>query len=84
MERARRHQRLFSALAFGLLAVAAELLSPIDAEVAARLQSALQTAAADPDPGPALRHGSAVAHRMVGYLGRMVSAPGQASRHVQR
>ena len=66
------------------MAVAAELLSPIDAEVAARLQSALQTAAADPDPGPALRHGSAVAHRMVGYLGRMVSAPGEASRHVQR
>jgi MerR family transcriptional regulator, light-induced transcriptional regulator len=65
------------------LAVAADLLSPIDADVAARVRSALQDGAADPDPGPALRSGGAVAHRMVGYLGRLLIAPGEASRQAQ-
>jgi DICT domain-containing protein/predicted DNA-binding transcriptional regulator AlpA len=64
------------------VAVAAELLSPIDARVAAQLRSARQAAAADPDPATALRDGGALAHRMIGYLGQLV-APGQPSRDVQ-
>jgi DICT domain-containing protein/predicted DNA-binding transcriptional regulator AlpA len=58
------------------VAVTAELLSPIDAGVAARLHSAREAAAADLDPAPALRYGGEVAHRMVGYLGRMLTPPG--------
>ena len=40
-------------------------------------------AAADLDPAPALRYGGAVTHRMVGYLGRLLVAPGDAGPHVQ-
>ena len=58
------------------VAVAAELLSPIDAGVAARLHSAREVTAADLDPAPALRYGGEVAQRMVGYLGRMLTPPG--------
>ena len=65
------------------VAVAAELLSPIDAGVAARVRAACE-AAADPGPVPALRHGGAVAHRMVGYLGQLLAVPGDAGRDVQR
>jgi len=72
------------------MAVAADLLSPVDADVAARVRSALQTGSADLDPGPALRYGAAVAHRMVGYLGQTLAVPrspgrpgrGEARRHV--
>jgi MerR family transcriptional regulator, light-induced transcriptional regulator len=66
------------------MAVTADLLSPIDADVGARLRSTLQSGAGDPDPAAALRYGGAVAHRMVGYLGRMLLAPGGTSRHVRR
>ncbi|MFZ1996553.1 MAG: DICT sensory domain-containing protein [Solirubrobacteraceae bacterium] len=64
------------------VAVAAELLSPIDAGVAARLRAAHDVAAADLDPAPALRYGAQVAHRMVGYLGQMLVAPGHLGAHV--
>ncbi|HEX3690043.1 MAG TPA: DICT sensory domain-containing protein [Solirubrobacteraceae bacterium] len=57
------------------MTVAAELLSPIDSDLAGRVRSALQDAAGDVDPGPALRYGGAVAHRMVGYLGGMLITP---------
>ena len=65
------------------MAVAAELLSPIDPDVAAEVRSAREAAAADLDPAPALRYGGAVTHRMVGYLGRLLVAPGDAGPHVQ-
>ncbi|HEX3978876.1 MAG TPA: DICT sensory domain-containing protein [Solirubrobacteraceae bacterium] len=61
------------------VAVAAELLSPLDAGLAARVRAAHE-AAADPDPAPALRYGGAVAHRMVGYLSEMLAVPGEAGR----
>ena len=61
------------------MSVAAELLLAIDPGVAARVRSALEAAAADLDPAPAPRYGGAVAHRMVGYLGQMLSAAGEAS-----
>jgi MerR family transcriptional regulator, light-induced transcriptional regulator len=65
------------------VAVAAELLFPIDAGVATRVRAARE-AAADPGPVPALRHGGAVAHRMVGYLAQLLAVPGDAGRDVQR
>jgi DICT domain-containing protein len=65
------------------VAVAAELLSPIDPAVAARVRSARDSAAADLDPAPALRYGASVSHRMVGYLGQLLVAPGGASHDVQ-
>ena len=57
------------------MAVAAELLSPIDPDVAAEVRSAREAAAADLDPAPALRYGGAVTHRMVGYLGPVAGRP---------
>jgi DNA-binding transcriptional MerR regulator len=65
------------------LAVAAELLSPIDAGVAVRLRAAGEAAAADLDPAPALRYGAEVAHRMVGYLGQILSAGMTAAGDVE-
>jgi DICT domain-containing protein/predicted DNA-binding transcriptional regulator AlpA len=65
------------------VAVAVLLLSPIDPGVAARLRSAHEAAAADLDPATALRYGGAVAHRMVGYLGQLLVAPGEARKDVQ-
>jgi len=65
------------------MTVAAELLSPIAPGIAARVRSAGEAAAADLDPAPALQYGGAVAHRMVGYLGQKLSAPGRAGRRVQ-
>ncbi|MGH2896065.1 MAG: DICT sensory domain-containing protein [Solirubrobacteraceae bacterium] len=65
------------------VAVAAELLSAIDPDVAARLRSTHEAAAADLDPAPALRYGGAVAHRMIGYLGQMLGTPGGARRNMQ-
>lgn len=78
----RRFEVLWSfepAVVADAMSVAAELLSPIDPDVAARVRSAHEAAAADLDPAPALRYGAAVAHRMVGYLGQMLVAPGEAS-----
>ena len=65
------------------IAVAAELLAPLDAGLAGRVRAAHEAAAADLDPALALRYGGAVAHRMVGYLGQMLTAPGQRDRDVQ-
>jgi DNA-binding transcriptional MerR regulator len=64
------------------MTVAADLLSPIDGRLAARVRSA-RDAAADMDPAPALRYGGAVAHRMVGYVAELVAAPGGVGRDVQ-
>jgi DICT domain-containing protein/predicted DNA-binding transcriptional regulator AlpA len=63
--------------------VAEELLRPRLAGVAARLRAARERAAADAGPESALRYGGAMAHRMVGYLGQMVSGPGQPGRNVR-
>lgn len=65
------------------VAVAAELLAPLDGEVAARVRSACEAPAADLDPAAALRYGGAVAHRMVAYLGQMLVAAGEARSLVQ-
>jgi DICT domain-containing protein len=72
-------QRLFEvvwsvepAVVADAVTVAEELLSPLDGHVAARLHAARDSAATAADPEPALRTGAAVAHRMVGYLGRML------------
>jgi hypothetical protein len=35
------------------------------------------------DPEPALRAGGALAQRMIGYLGQLVTAPGAPRPHVQ-
>jgi DNA-binding transcriptional MerR regulator len=64
--------------------VAEQLLSPLDIDLAARLRAALERVQADTDPASALRHGGAVAHRMVGYLGEIASRPGVPSRDVRR
>ena len=63
--------------------VAAELLRPRHAGVAARLSAARERAAADAGPELALRSGGAIAHRMVGYLGEIVAAPGEPRRNVR-
>jgi hypothetical protein len=47
------------------------------------VRSAHEAAAADLDPAPALRHGGAVAHRMVGYLGQMLTTSGEPDPDVQ-
>ncbi len=57
--------------------VAEELLWPRHPGVAARLRAARERSAAAADPESALRQGGAVAQRMVGYLGQMVSGPGE-------
>jgi hypothetical protein len=49
--------------------------------VAARLESARGDGGADPES--ALRYGNALAHRMIGYLGQLLAAPGGARRHMQ-
>jgi hypothetical protein len=68
------------------VAVAAELLSPLAAGVAARLEGARADGGTGPEPGsdpePALRHGGALAQRMIGYLGQLLAVPGEVSRHV--
>ena len=63
--------------------VAEELLWPRHPGVAARLRAARERSAADADPESALRHGGAVAQRMVGYLGQMVSGPGEPRHNVR-
>ena len=55
--------------------VAEQLLSPLDIGLARRLRAARERVHADADPASALRYGAAVAHRMVGYLGEIVSRP---------
>jgi DICT domain-containing protein len=52
--------------------VAAEMISTLHAGVAARLEAARERNGARGGAEPALRHGGAVAHRMVGYLGQLV------------
>jgi DNA-binding transcriptional MerR regulator len=63
--------------------IAEQLLSPLDIDLAARLRAARERVQADTDPASALRYGGAVAHRMVGYLGEIVSRPGAPSRAVR-
>jgi MerR family transcriptional regulator, light-induced transcriptional regulator len=52
--------------------VSAEILAPLDPEIADRVGSAPDPSAYD--PAPALSYGGALAQRMIGYLGRMVDA----------
>lgn len=63
--------------------VAEELLRPRHADVAARLRAARERTAADAGAESALRYGGAVAHRMVGYLGQMVSGSGEPGPNVR-
>ena len=56
------------------VAVAEELLEPLDAPAAGALRTARERAAAGTSPEPALPFSEAVAHRMVGYLGQLVSS----------
>jgi MerR family transcriptional regulator, light-induced transcriptional regulator len=63
--------------------VAEELLRPHHADVAERLGAACERSVADAGPGPALRYGGAIAHRMVGYLGQLVSGAGEPVRNVR-
>jgi len=65
------------------MAVAAELLVSIDPDVATRVREAREAFAAEVDPAPAPSYGAAMTHRMVGYLGQMLLAPGGAQSHVQ-
>jgi DICT domain-containing protein len=79
----RRFEVLWSfepAVVADAVAVAEELLGPLDGRVAARLRAARESAAASSDPEPALRSGGAIAQRMVGYLGRMLMMPGGSGR----
>ena len=62
------------------VAVTADMLSPLAPEVAGRLEAA--RAEGGPGPETALHHGGALAQRMVGYLGQLLTAPGGAPRHV--
>jgi DICT domain-containing protein len=85
----RRFEVLWSfdpAVVTDAMAVAAELLSPLAAEVAARLEAARADGGTGPEPGgdsePALRQGGALAQRMIGYLGQLMEVPGEASRHM--
>ena len=85
----RRFEVLWSfdpAVVTDAMAVAAELLSPLAAEVAARLEAARADGGTGPEPGtdsePAVRQGGALAQRMIGYLGQLLASPGEASRHV--
>jgi len=73
------HQRRFEVLwsfdpgvVSDALAVVADLLTDVDAETAARLGDRGGPAA--PAPGAALAHGAALAQRMVGYLGEVLSS----------
>ncbi len=63
--------------------VAVQLISPLDAGAAARLQAARERNGAEGGAEPALRHGGAVAHRMVGYLGQQVRGSGGLGRDVR-
>jgi DICT domain-containing protein len=77
----RRFEVLWSfepAVVADAVAVAEELLDTLDGRVASRLRAARESAAAGSDPEPALRNGGAIAHRMVGYLGRMLTMPGSS------
>jgi DICT domain-containing protein/predicted DNA-binding transcriptional regulator AlpA len=58
------------------VAVATELISPLDPGVAARLHVADD---GDADPEPALRSGAALAQRMIGYLGQLTIADGPSA-----
>jgi DICT domain-containing protein len=58
------------------VAVATELISPLDPGVAARLHAA---GGGDADPEPALRSGGMLAQRMIGYLGQLTIAGGASA-----
>jgi DNA-binding transcriptional MerR regulator len=80
----RRFEVLWSfdpAVVSDAVAVAAELLLGLDPVMAGRLEAARDQAGADPDG--ALRYGGALAQRMIGYLGQLLTRPGAADRHVQ-
>ena len=80
----RRFEVLWSfdpAVVADAVAVAAELLTPLEAGVAARLECVRAEGGADPEP--ALHYGSALAQRMVGYLGQLLVTPGGGHRDVQ-
>ena len=63
------------------VAVAAELLLPLDPVVASRLEAARDRS--NGDPGSALRYGGALTQRMVGYLSQLLTDAGAAGRRVQ-
>ena len=67
--------------------VAEQLLAPLDAATAERLRAAHERSGAGAglgaEPERALRSGEAVAHRMVGYLGQIVSVAGEPRRDVR-
>ncbi|MGZ4177372.1 MAG: DICT sensory domain-containing protein [Solirubrobacteraceae bacterium] len=80
----RRFEVLWSfdaAVVADAVSIAAELLAPIDADLAARLQPARDHSG--PDPEPALRCGGALAQRMIGYLGQLLTSAGEPSGRVQ-
>ncbi|MFL5863601.1 MAG: DICT sensory domain-containing protein [Solirubrobacteraceae bacterium] len=80
----RRFEVLWSfdpAVVADAVSVAAELLEPLALDLAARLKARDH---AGEDPEPALRCGSALAQRMIGYLGQLLTAPGQTSRRAPR
>ncbi len=82
----RRFEVLWSfepAVVADAVGVAEELLDPLDGPLATRLRTARERVGAERDPEPALRNGGAIAHRMVGYLGRVLLAPGGGGRHLQ-
>jgi DNA-binding transcriptional MerR regulator len=79
---ARRHfEVLWSfdpAVVADAIAVATEILRPLDAALAERLGAAAPRSPEHPEP--ALEYGGALAQRMVGYLGRLLAPPtGEAS-----
>jgi DICT domain-containing protein len=81
----RRFEVLWSfdpAVVADALQVAAEILAPLDPELADRVGSAPDPSAYD--PAPALSSGGALAQRMIGYLGQMVDSRDDRSfREVQ-
>jgi DICT domain-containing protein len=83
-DRTRRFEVLWSfdpAVVSEAVAVAAVLVSGLDAEIAARLDAARDQGSADPEP--ALHAGGALAQRMIGYLGQLVTPAGAPHPHVQ-
>jgi DICT domain-containing protein len=79
----RRFEVLWSfdpAVVADAVTVTAELITPLAPKVARRLEAA--RAEGGPSPETALHHGGALAQRMVGYLGQLLTASGGAARHV--
>jgi DICT domain-containing protein len=63
--------------------VAAQLIASLHSGAAARLQAARERNGAPSGVEPVPPHGGAVAHRMVGYLGQLVSGSGGPGRDVR-